>query len=83
MIRCAMNCSQQNAARARADVLLTGEMRFHDYLAARARGVALLLPGHHATERPGVEMLAGRFKAEWPGLEVWASEREADPVTWG
>jgi dinuclear metal center YbgI/SA1388 family protein len=71
-----------DAARARADVFLTGEMRFHDYLAARAQGVALLLPGHHATERPGVEDLAGRLKATWPQLEVWASEREADPVTW-
>src|SRR5262249_56407005 len=71
-----------DAARAAAEVFLTGEMRFHDYLAARAQGVSLLLPGHHATERPGVEDLAARLKATWPQLEVWASEREADPVNW-
>jgi dinuclear metal center YbgI/SA1388 family protein len=71
-----------DAVRARADVLLTGEMRFHDYLAARAQGMALLLPGHYATERFGVEELARRLQAEWPALRVWASERENDPVSW-
>jgi dinuclear metal center YbgI/SA1388 family protein len=68
------------AVRARADVFLTGEMRFHDYLSARAQGLALVLPGHHATERCGVEALAERLRAQWPELEVWASEKESDPV---
>jgi dinuclear metal center YbgI/SA1388 family protein len=68
------------AVRARADVFLTGEMRFHDYLAARAQGLALVLPGHHATERHGVEDLAQRLQAKWPDLEVWASRNEVDPV---
>jgi dinuclear metal center YbgI/SA1388 family protein len=71
-----------DAARAQADVLLTGEMRFHDYLAARAHGVALLLPGHYATERLGVEELAARLQQRWPALQVWASRREGDPVQW-
>jgi dinuclear metal center YbgI/SA1388 family protein len=71
-----------DAARARADVLLTGEMRFHDYLAARAQGVALLLPGHYATERVGIEELAERLQRQWPQIQVWASRREADPVQW-
>jgi dinuclear metal center YbgI/SA1388 family protein len=70
------------AVRSRADVLLTGELRFHDYLTARAEGLALCLPGHYATERCGVEELAGRIKEKWPDLEVWASRRERDPVTW-
>ena len=35
---------------ARADLLLSGEMRFHDFLQARANGLALILPGHYATE---------------------------------
>jgi putative NIF3 family GTP cyclohydrolase 1 type 2 len=71
-----------DAVRARADVLLTGEARFHDYLAARAQGLALVLPGHYATERCGVEELAGRLQEQFPELHVWASRREADPVTW-
>jgi dinuclear metal center YbgI/SA1388 family protein len=71
-----------DAVRARADVLLSGEMRFHDYLAARAQGIGLVLPGHYATERLGVEMLADRLRVELPGVEVRVSEREGDPVTW-
>jgi dinuclear metal center YbgI/SA1388 family protein len=71
-----------DALRARADVFLTGELRFHDYLAARAQGLALVLPGHHATERCGVEDLARRLREQWPEVEVWASEKEADPVLW-
>ncbi len=70
------------ALRARADVFLTGELRFHDYLEARARGLALVLPGHYATERCGVEELARRLQANWPELNVWASRREADPLSW-
>jgi dinuclear metal center YbgI/SA1388 family protein len=71
-----------DALRARADVLLTGELRFHDYLRAREQGLALLLPGHYATERCGVEKLAQRLQRQWPSLRVWASERETDPVRW-
>jgi putative NIF3 family GTP cyclohydrolase 1 type 2 len=69
-----------DAARAGADVLLTGEARFHDCLAAQAQGLALVLPGHYATERPGVEDLADRLARQFSGLHVWASKREADPV---
>jgi dinuclear metal center YbgI/SA1388 family protein len=71
-----------DAIRAQADVLLTGELRFHDYLAAQANGLALLLPGHYATERLGVEELAARLQMQWPGLQIWASQREHDPVLW-
>jgi hypothetical protein len=42
----------------------------------------LCLPGHYATERCGVEELAGRIKEKWPDLEVWASRRERDPISW-
>jgi dinuclear metal center YbgI/SA1388 family protein len=69
-----------DAIRARADVLLTGEMRFHDYLAAQAQQLALVLPGHYATERCGVEELAARLAEQWKDVEVWASRRERDPV---
>jgi dinuclear metal center YbgI/SA1388 family protein len=69
-----------DAIRAGADVLLTGELRFHDYLSARAQGLALVLPGHYATEHPGVEELASRLQRQSPELHVWASRRETDPV---
>jgi dinuclear metal center YbgI/SA1388 family protein len=71
-----------DAARAGADALLTGEVRFHDCLEAQARGLALVLPGHYATERCGVEDLAVRLQKQWPDLQAWASRREADPLGW-
>src|SRR5439155_16228405 len=71
-----------DAARAEADVFLTGEMRFHDYLSAQAQGLALLLPGHYATERFAVEELADWLRGRWEGVDVSASRRETDPVAW-
>jgi dinuclear metal center YbgI/SA1388 family protein len=69
-----------DAGRAGADVFVTGEVRFHDALAAEAAGVGLVLPGHYPTERPGVEDLAGRLAGAFPDAAVWASRRERDPL---
>jgi putative NIF3 family GTP cyclohydrolase 1 type 2 len=69
-----------DAARAGADAFLTGEARFHRALEAEALGIGLILAGHHATERPGVEDLAGRLAEAFTGLEVWPSRRERDPL---
>jgi dinuclear metal center YbgI/SA1388 family protein len=71
-----------DAGRATADVFLTGEMRFHDYVAAQAQSVALVLPGHYATERFAVEELAERLRQRWSELQVSASQAETDPVAW-
>ncbi len=71
-----------DAVRAGTDVFLTGEMRFHDYLAARSQNLALCLPGHYATERFAMEELAEKLRQTWPELEVWASRLERDPVIW-
>jgi dinuclear metal center YbgI/SA1388 family protein len=68
-----------DALAAKADVFVTGEVRFHDGLTASAAGLGLILPGHHATERPGVEDLAARLAGEFPTATVWASRRERDP----
>lgn len=71
-----------DAIRHGCDVLLTGEARFHACLEARQNGLGLVLPGHYATERPAVEALASMLKQQFPKLEVWASQQEADPVQW-
>jgi dinuclear metal center YbgI/SA1388 family protein len=70
----------RDAIRAGADALLSGEVRFHDCLAAEAARLALLLPGHYATERCGIEDLATRLQALFPALAVWPSRRECDPL---
>jgi len=69
----------KDAARAGADVLFTGEARFHRALEAEALGIGLVLAGHHATERPGVEELARSIARAFPYLKVWPSEREYNP----
>ena len=68
----------KDAARAGADVLLTGEARFHRGVEAEALGVGLVLAGHYATERPGVERLAMLISRNFPRLSVWASRKERD-----
>ncbi len=69
-----------DAARCGADVFLTGEARFHKALEAHSLGLGLILAGHYATERPGVEDLAGALAGSYPDLSVWASRRERDPL---
>lgn len=70
-----------DAARLGAQVLLTGEARFHRTLEARALGVGLIVAGHYATERPGVEDLAEQIALAFPDLLVWPSRDETDPLT--
>lgn len=70
------------ARRAGCDLLVTGETNFHTCLEAEAEGVALLLPGHYASERFGVEALATELAAQFPGATVWPSQQERDPLNW-
>jgi dinuclear metal center YbgI/SA1388 family protein len=73
----------KDAIAQKADVFLTGEMRFHDCLAAEAQQIAVVLPGHYATERIGIEWLAERLQSEFADLAIHASERERDPISMG
>jgi len=66
----------------RCELLVTGETSFHTCLEAEATGVALLLPGHYASERFAVERLAEVLAARFPEQRVWASRNEADPLSW-
>lgn len=68
------------ARAAGCDAFITGEARFHTLLDAESAGPALIVAGHYATERFGVELLARRCAAQFPALEVWASHREHDPA---
>jgi len=64
------------------DCFLTGETRFHTCLEAEARGVALILTGHFASERFAVEYLAEVLQSQFPELGIWASRDERDPLRW-
>ncbi|HWL08071.1 MAG TPA: Nif3-like dinuclear metal center hexameric protein [Planctomicrobium sp.] len=67
----------------KCDAFLTGETRFHTCLDAREKEIALLLPGHYATERPGIEHLATLLKQQFPQLNIWSSSVERDPLSYG
>jgi dinuclear metal center YbgI/SA1388 family protein len=64
------------------DAMVIGEARFHTCLEAEASGIALLLPGHFASERFAVEALADVLARQFPDVAVWPSRRESDPVRW-
>jgi dinuclear metal center YbgI/SA1388 family protein len=64
------------------DCLLTGETRFHTALAAEAQGIALILAGHFASERFALVQLAAWLAERLPGVQVWASHSERDPIRW-
>jgi putative NIF3 family GTP cyclohydrolase 1 type 2 len=53
--------------------MVIGEARFHTCLEAEASGVALLLPGHFASERFGVERLADMLARQFSAVRVWPS----------
>jgi dinuclear metal center YbgI/SA1388 family protein len=70
------------AQTAGCQAFVTGEARFHTALEAEARGLGLLLVGHYASERFGVEALAQQLSERFSDLEIWASRRERDPLAW-
>ncbi|OHB69414.1 MAG: Nif3-like dinuclear metal center hexameric protein [Planctomycetes bacterium RBG_13_63_9] len=72
-----------DAARdAGCDCIVTGETGFHTCLEAEACGMGLLLTGHFASERFGVEWLADVLSQRFPELGIWASAEERDPIRW-
>lgn len=72
-----------DAARCGCEAFLTGEARFHACLEAEASNVAMILPGHYATERPAMLRLASILKSRFPQLVAQVSESENDPVKFG
>jgi len=70
------------ARHAGCDALVTGEARFHACLEAEAHGLGLILAGHYPSERFAMDYLAGMLAQRFPGLEVWASRQEQDPLQW-
>ncbi len=74
-----LDAARQNGC----DAMVIGEARFHTCLEAEAAGMALLLPGHYASERFAMDCLAAVLAEQFTDLSVWASRRERDPLRWG
>lgn len=69
-----------DAARAAgATLFLTGEMRHHDVLAAKASGMTIVLAGHTNTERGYLPTLRDRVASLMPGSDVMISGSDRTP----
>ena len=60
--------------------MLTGELKHHEMLAYQAAGIAVVLLGHSASERPVLPVVAKRLMAELPGVKAVLSKADRDPV---
>src|SRR5262249_13541430 len=69
-----------DAARRGAQLLVTGEIKFHDALLVQAHQLAAIVLGHYASERFAMEKLALRLAASFPQILIWASKTEEDPI---
>ena len=70
-----------DAIRAGCDTFLTGEARFHSVLEAQSRGINLILTGHFASERPGIEQLAKEIAQQFPDIDCFPANNDRDPLT--
>lgn len=62
-----------------ADVMVTGDVKHHQALDAAAAGLTVIDAGHHGTEWPFVEALAGVLSSSMPDVTVSVSETRTDP----
>ena len=68
------------AAGCGADAFVTGEVRHHEAIAARARGVTLYEAGHYHTEIVYRRMLCDALAARCPGVRFQVSRSERPPM---
>jgi dinuclear metal center YbgI/SA1388 family protein len=69
-----------DAIAARADLLLTGELRHHDVLRAVEAGLVVVCTLHSASERPALAGLGQRLIARLAGVEVAVSHADREPL---
>jgi len=69
-----------DVAQRQCDCLITGEATFHICLDAQAQGIALVLPGHFASEHFALHSLADYLGEQFSDVQVWASREERDPL---
>lgn len=65
---------------ARADVLVTGEVRHHDALRAVSAGLVVVAVRHSVSERCALPALAARLESALPGVSIAQSQRDRDPL---
>ncbi|HHW47072.1 MAG TPA: Nif3-like dinuclear metal center hexameric protein [Clostridiaceae bacterium] len=66
--------------REKADVLVTGDIKYHAAVEAAERKICVIDAGHYATEKVIVPVLAKKLNERFPGIEVISSCTESDPI---
>lgn len=72
----------KDARKCGCQAIVLGEAKYHTCLEAEFWGIGMVLVGHYASERHGMERLAEILREHFPHLNVWASESEHDPIRW-
>jgi len=67
-----------SAKKAGADLLITGEATYHQFLEATSLGLGLLSFGHYSSESHAMEVLATMLHESFPELNIWRSRDETD-----
>lgn len=67
----------QEAKENGADLLLTGEARYHEYLDSAAADMALMTAGHFETEAPAMRILYLKLQVQFPEVEFIVSSQTA------
>jgi dinuclear metal center YbgI/SA1388 family protein len=62
--------------------LVTGEVKLHQGIEARAADLAVIAVGHHVSEHFAMAELGRRLAAALPGLEALVSREDRDPIGW-
>ena len=62
-----------------ADVLVTGDLKYHSALDAKEAGLCVIDAGHFNTEKIILPILAASLASNFPDVEVFCSEKEEDP----
>ncbi|WP_366924182.1 Nif3-like dinuclear metal center hexameric protein [Metallumcola ferriviriculae] len=68
-----------HALRQKADVLVTGDLKFHEAQDAVAKGLAIVDAGHYATERIIVPVLARYLQEKLDSTKVIMSQENTNP----
>lgn len=69
----------EQAAREGCQVLITGDLRYHQALEAKQRGIAVIDAGHWGTERSFAENMATQLRALMRDVEIIESDVITDP----
>jgi dinuclear metal center YbgI/SA1388 family protein len=71
------------AVRAGCDCLVTGDIKHHDALKARAHGLSIVDATHTATERAAVPLIAEALQSTLHGVEVTRCDIDTNPFAAG